>query len=557
MLANAVVVRDMAAALVLWETSGLLTFVTLAGEVIEPSGVLHGGTEKGILSMKKEIQNLESAVEKLERSTGDLLALVDESRSRVESVESELEKIGGQIRDAESKVDQLKREESSGAEALDQHRRRLEFMRTERDQAAAEFKRLSTALEDKRLLLDELAGRKDGAEESISVLQSELADNKKLLERLRDEAADRRVEFNASKTGLDSLLREKERIEMVIGENRNQQESLRNELSGMEKKIQETDIAIQETTENLSELVTRVKDETDTLHARKDEFNRRLMDLKAIDDEVRKLRPQVDTIRSRISELEVQVAKLDLKTENLSKNILDNYGLDLAEIEPSSDDLPEGADERLRLLREKMTAMGPVSLGSLEEHKELSERYDFLMTQQTDLNQSISSLEEAISKINRTTKERLTEAYELLRKKFQEVFRTLFGGGRADLVLAGEENILEAGLDIVSQPPGKKLQNITLLSGGEKALTAVAILFAGFLIKPSPLCVLDEVDAPLDESNTDKFVTMLGEMSKNTQFITITHNRRTMESADVLYGVTMEEPGVSKLLSMKMADYEE
>ncbi len=555
MLANAVVVSDMDTALALWETSGPVTFVTLAGEVLESSGVLHGGTEKGILSMKREIQDLASVVRKLEKQAEGLFVLLQESKSRIETVESDLEKTSSQVREAEGSIEQLKRQESSEAETLAQHRRRLEFMRTEKEQAASEFKRLSTALEEKTLLLDELAGKKDDAEESISSLQAELIDNKKLLETLREQSADRRVEFNARKTSLDNLLKDKQRIRLTLKENQRQQEAMQNERKNMDGKIQEIEAAMQQTSKELSELITRVKNETDALHAKKDEFNLRAMDLKAMENEVRELRPRVDTIKNRISELEVQIAKLDLKVENISKNIFENYGLDIAEIEPA--DLPEGSVERLGQLREKMAAMGPVSLGSLEEHKELSERYEFLMTQQNDLNQSISSLEEAISKINKTTKERLTEAYELLRKKFQEVFRTLFGGGRADLVLAGEENILEAGLDIVSQPPGKKLQNITLLSGGEKALTAVAILFAGFLIKPSPLCVLDEVDAPLDESNTEKFVTMLGEMSQNTQFITITHNRRTMESADVLYGVTMEEAGVSRLLSMKMTDYKE
>ncbi len=555
LLADAVLVRDMETALHLWKTSSFMTFVTVEGEVLEPSGVLHGGSEKGILSMKGEIRGLDAAMKKAEQTTGNFLALVEKSRHRIEGMESDLEKIERQIREADSELDKLKRQETFAAEALGQNRNKLELMQIERSQAATEFKRLSELRNEKRLLLDGLAGKKGSAEEAIGSLQEEMASNKKLLQRLRDETTDRRVEFNTRKTNLDNLLREKERIEMVVGENQSQQESLRSELTGMGKKMLETDAAIHEASKILSEAVTRVKNETDALHTRKDEFNQRSTDLREIENEVRRIRPQVDAVRSRISELEVSIAKLDLKTENLSKNILDNYGLDIAEVVLS--EVPEGADERLRLLREKMTNMGPVSLGSLEEHKELSERYDFLMTQQNDLHQSISSLEEAIFKINRTTKERLTKAYEMLREKFQEVFRALFGGGKADLVLAGEESILEAGLDIVAQPPGKKLQNITLLSGGEKALTAVAMLFAGFLIKPSPLCVLDEVDAPLDESNTDKFVTMLGEMSKNTQFITITHNRRTMESANVLYGVTMEEPGVSKLISMKMADYEE
>ena len=169
---------------------------------------------------------------------------------------------------------------------------------------------------------------------------------------------------------------------------------------------------------------------------------------------------------------------------------------------------------------------------------------------------SIAELEEAISRINTTTKRKLREAFDALRAKFSEVFLTLFGGGRADIILTDEENILESGLEIIAQLPGKKLQNLNLLSGGEKALTSLALLFAGFLIKPSPLCILDEVDAPLDESNTVRFAQMLKGLSQETQFIIITHNRTTMEVADYLYGITMEEPGISKAISLQFSEVE-
>ncbi len=169
---------------------------------------------------------------------------------------------------------------------------------------------------------------------------------------------------------------------------------------------------------------------------------------------------------------------------------------------------------------------------------------------------SIAELEEAISRINASTRRKLREAYDALRAKFSEVFQTLFGGGRADMVLTDEENILESGIEIIAQPPGKKLQNLNLLSGGEKALTSLSLLFAGFLIKPSPLCILDEVDAPLDESNTVRFAQTIKGLSKDTQFIIITHNRSTMEVADYIYGITMEEPGVSKALSLQFAEIE-
>jgi chromosome segregation protein len=174
--------------------------------------------------------------------------------------------------------------------------------------------------------------------------------------------------------------------------------------------------------------------------------------------------------------------------------------------------------------------------------------------QHEDLTRSIAELEEAITKINSTTRKKLRDAYEMLNAKFGEVFTTLFGGGRAELVLTDEHNILESGIEIVAQPPGKKLQNIHLLSGGEKALTALSIQFASFLIKPTPLCILDEADAPLDESNTERYSKMLDDLSSHTQFIVVTHNRTTMSVAQHLYGITMEEAGVSKVISMQLAE---
>jgi chromosome segregation protein len=177
-----------------------------------------------------------------------------------------------------------------------------------------------------------------------------------------------------------------------------------------------------------------------------------------------------------------------------------------------------------------------------------------LTTQQEDLQKSLAGLQAAISKINRTTRRRFRETFDLINVKFQEVFPRLFRGGQAELRLTDEDDLLETGIDIIVQPPGKRLQNVNLLSGGEKALTAVALIFSLFLIKPTPFCVLDEVDAPLDDANIDRFAEMVREMTAQSQFIIITHSKRTMSIIDTMYGVTMQEPGVSKLVSVRMND---
>jgi chromosome segregation protein len=203
-------------------------------------------------------------------------------------------------------------------------------------------------------------------------------------------------------------------------------------------------------------------------------------------------------------------------------------------------------------LQKLIDEMGEVNLMAIDEFKQMEERFAFLSSQKEDLEESMNALQKAIQRINRTTRKRFLETFHLVNEKFQQVFPRLFCGGHAELRLTDEEDLLTTGLEIVVQPPGKKLQNVSLLSGGEKALTAVALIFSIFLIKPSPFCLLDEVDAPLDDANIGRFNDMVREMSATSQFIIITHNRATMAVADTLYGVTMEEPGVSKLVSVRL-----
>jgi chromosome segregation protein len=209
-------------------------------------------------------------------------------------------------------------------------------------------------------------------------------------------------------------------------------------------------------------------------------------------------------------------------------------------------------DEMVADLRAKIDRMGAVNMMAIDQFDDLESRHTFLTAQRKDLVDSIAATGEAIRRIDKTTKERFREAFTVINQNFEGTFTTLFGGGRAGLVLLDESDQLESGIDIIAQPPGKRLQSVQLLSGGEKALTAMALMFAIFKYRPSPFCLLDEIDAPLDDANIGRFVEMLQGMQDRTQFILITHNRKTMEIADRLYGVTMEEPGVSKLISVQL-----
>lgn len=266
---------------------------------------------------------------------------------------------------------------------------------------------------------------------------------------------------------------------------------------------------------------------------------------------------ELEGLRQKFHHFSLQEMELNHQNEFIIQNLQSRYKITLAVLNPADyaimeEELEEEKTE-IEKLREKLEAIGTVNLLAIDEYQELKERYDLLLSQKTDLTQSKESLLEAIRKINRTTKKLFEETLVRVRESFREYYRTLFGGGFADLVLIDEQNPFESGLDIVARPPGKKLQHITLLSGGEKALTAIALLLALFSVKPSPFCVLDEVDAPLDESNNDRFIHVLKPFLETTQFIIVTHSRKTIAMGDALYGVTMQEPGVSKLVSVRLS----
>ena len=272
---------------------------------------------------------------------------------------------------------------------------------------------------------------------------------------------------------------------------------------------------------------------------------------------LRELRERLDEVTHGLSKLALQERELSLELGHLVAQVRDRHQAELEHELHRFHLLPRisGPSElRLKDLRAQLERMGEVNLTAVEEHAELAKRHEFLSAQRADLEASLEQLKRAIARIDRTSRERFAQAFDAVNEKFQQVFPRLFGGGRAGLVLVDLGPGLDPGVDIVAQPPGKKLQNVNLLSGGEKALTAVSLIFSIFLIKPTPFCILDEVDAPLDEANVGRYNDLVREMSRQSQFILITHNKKTMEGVDTLYGVTMEEPGVSKLVSVRIKD---
>ncbi|MDQ1238793.1 MAG: chromosome segregation protein, partial [Thermodesulfobacteriota bacterium] len=251
--------------------------------------------------------------------------------------------------------------------------------------------------------------------------------------------------------------------------------------------------------------------------------------------------------REEVHRQEMEEIRLQQSIEVLVQRMLERYSVDPRTVVTKGEN-PQPTE--IEHARKEIESLGEVNLAAVEEFQKIQDRLDFLKAQEGDLNQAVSSLLATIQKINRTTNDLFITAFSSINEKFQEIFTFLFGGGDASLELVGSENVLEAGVDITARPPGKKRQAMALLSGGEKALTAIALIFAIFLTRPSPFCLLDEVDAPLDDANVARFNDMLKSLASGTQFIVITHNKRTMEIADSLYGITMEEPGASTVVSV-------
>ncbi|GAC1648194.1 MAG: hypothetical protein NVS9B15_06850 [Acidobacteriaceae bacterium] len=279
--------------------------------------------------------------------------------------------------------------------------------------------------------------------------------------------------------------------------------------------------------------------------------------VEALDVRLKAERAELDTIRDRRTEFAARSAKLTADLAHLRETCLNELSVSADELCTDTGlELMQGealaeADMQQRELKVKLDAMGPVNMMALDEYKETAQRHGLLDAQRQDLMQAIENMQNSIREIDEISREKFEEAFGKINENFQVTFRKLFGGGQGFLRLTDPENVTESGIDIIASPPGKKLQNVLLLSGGEKALTALSLLVGIFQHVPAPFCILDEVDAPLDDTNVGRFIDLIREMSSQTQFIVITHHKRTMAAAPVMYGVTMQEPGVSKIVSVK------
>jgi chromosome segregation protein len=306
---------------------------------------------------------------------------------------------------------------------------------------------------------------------------------------------------------------------------------------------------------SIEEEKTRRHDLQNSITELKTAYDTKVVEVRETEAVYRERRQGVDGVLDELHQVSMKLQETQIAMETLCDRILERYQIPLIEVLTEYQARPrldKEVNQHLTELRQTIHRMGEINLTAIDEYHEIKERYDFLTNQMDDLTHALEQLDKAIAKINRTTKKRFEEAFHAINENFQQVFPKLFRGGKAWLALTDANDMLNTGVEIYAQPPGKKLGSVALMSGGEKALTAVSLIFSIFLIKPSPFCLLDEVDAPLDEANVGRFSDMVKSISALSQFIVITHNKRTMEVVDNLYGITMEEPGISKSVTVNV-----
>ena len=562
LLGDVLVVEDLERALTLWrETHTTKTIVTLEGEVIDPKGVVTGGSREsaltGVLEQKREIRELEQVMERLDADLESALSRQIERKQAAADLTREIDEVSTALRADEMALFGLQKD-------LDRAVQEGSACETRREQLAGQRADLGRAAdENEQRLVEAMAG---------------LASDERTVEEGETRAVELRARTAALSDEVDVAVGELTTLKVTATQAEERRQNARHTLERLraDRAEEEARAARIETTlaEDETRAATlrgdavRLRDEASLWQAeaeararahgeRQGALEERMARLAEREAQLRTARTEVARLAQTLSRLEMRCQEVVLRRTSLEEHVADRYrDVDLGSVVYDYHlRTLFGAEEEKRAteLRGLIERMGEINLTAIEESEELQKRFDFLTEQKADLESAIGELETAIERINRTSRRRFRETFDAVNAQFEAVFPRMFGGGRASLVLTDESDMLETGIEIIANPPGKKVsQNIELLSGGEKALTAVSLLFAIFLVKPSPFCVLDEVDAPLDEANVGRFNQVVREMTDRSQFILITHNRRTMEIADRLCGITMEEPGVSRLVAVNL-----
>jgi chromosome segregation protein len=543
---------------VIWEKSAQnsgLRLVSLSGEVLHSAGAIEAGElpqgQIGLLQRKERVEQLGRDISSLEEK-------VKQEVAGIQSLKAKLEELGGQLENIDRESEKYQKETTISESALAKSKSFLE-----RNQAR----------------LSELEAQSGALRENISRLEGELKQNRESFQEISESNKDessllgqRDQEVSQKEESRNRSAEEVNRLRIALSEAQSDRERLRQDSANLERRKNEaleriqslraedeagyaTIAGLQEEAEKLSLEIDQEIAQRKTLLTRREEMQRQsqssLNRLKQAESVMHRSRLESDELQNKLSQAQIELGSVRNELDNITARLRNEYEIDIQTLAVSEGLNLEESRSRIEDLRHRLKKLGPVNFAAFQELQQEEERYGFMVKQRDDLLAAKEDLANTIRKIDETARAMFQETFEAIKKGFGQIFQRLFIGGEADLKLTGSEDPLEAEIEILATPEGKSMKSIRLLSGGEKAMTATALLFGIYLVKPAPFCVLDELDAPLDDANVQRFCAMLKDFAAGTQFLVITHNKRTMEIADRLYGVTMEKPGTSKVVSVK------
>ena len=558
LLGKTVIVNDMDTAIVIAKQNKYsFRIVTLKGDIINPSGAISGGstTQKtnSIIGRTAQIKQLEKEIEKIQKEIEKITKEKEDYENSIESLLEEITSIEASSRETEIEYATEEQRLESIEETISSLETKLDKLKTETNEIVESIdknKEEKAVIEQKNLELEQEITILNTAIQNFAEKNKE---NQKYIDDLNFDITNLKISvssFDESSNSLEEIL---SRIENELQTNMSKIENKKQQSKNLKVENEELTKTIEELKQNIEQIKIEVSTSSETAQKLKQEKSNKNMAITKAETEIEEKYKIIEEIKNQANKLEVKKSKLDVELEQIINKMWEDY-----EITPNTagefkkpNNVAETTKE-VKHLRDEIKNLGSINIDSIEEYKQTKERYDYMCEQRLDLENASSKLKKVIQDMTKIMKEQFEKQFNIINKNFGEVFKELFGGGKAELKLTDETDILNCGIEIEVQPPGKKLQNMMLLSGGERAFTAIALLFSILRINPAPFCVLDEIEAALDDVNVYKFADYLKKFTGETQFLVITHRKGTMEAADTVYGITIEESVISNLLSMKL-----
>lgn len=539
---------------------GSYRIVSLAGDVVNTAGSMSGGSQKSktdsLLSRSRIISELEVEIKALNEKLTSTTASADQLNADYKKIKQDGINLSEEFRKKEVLHAQEKEKLASLQNTINQNEEKLKNIRTEKNQLANQISEFSSEINKLEKEINEIDEKISTIQKDVEIYKQNNKEKMEIRDNLSSDITNYRISissFDESEASINEIL-EKVNNDIIEAENANskKQETI-NKLTAEIENLKLTKTNNLSKIEEINSEISATSSTLDELEKEKTSLNEALNSLEELmGDDIR----AIEDTKSKISKEEMKKMKLDLDFENINNKIWEDYEITYSSALSLKQDLgnPSKISSNVSNIKNEIKDLGSINVDSIEEYKNVNERFTFMSTQKQDLITSEEKLKKVINDMISTMKKEFLEKFTIINENFKVVFAELFNGGTANIKLIDENNVLESGIDIEVQPPGKKLQNMMLLSGGERALTAIALLFSILKINPSPFCVLDEIEAALDDVNVYRFADYVKKFSNSIQFIIITHRKGTMEAANTVYGITMEEKGISKLVSMKLDD---